>query len=132
MGLVENWKGDYERAAKLQTEALAIARERNLLVPLLFNFFLRGLTLTAKGKYDDAFLLFHEGLALSEQVGDYAETWLRVTMHATFSTRVRLETKSSSGDPQGRPRASQYVYANSAIALSSILSRVLGNRRQGR
>jgi tetratricopeptide (TPR) repeat protein len=72
MGLVENWKGDYERAAKLQTEALAIARERNLLVPLLFNFFLRGLTLTAKGEYDDAFLLFREGLALSEQVGDEA------------------------------------------------------------
>jgi len=38
----------------------------------LFNFFLRGLTLTGKGDYDDAFLTFKEGLALSEQVGDEA------------------------------------------------------------
>jgi DNA-binding NtrC family response regulator/tetratricopeptide (TPR) repeat protein len=72
VGLIENWRGDYEQAAKLQTEALAIARERNLLVPLLFNFFFRGITLTAKGDYDDAFSMFQEGLALSEQVGDEA------------------------------------------------------------
>jgi tetratricopeptide (TPR) repeat protein len=72
VGLIENWRGDYEQAAKLQTEALAIAREKNLLVPLLFNFFFRGITLTAKGDYDDALSMFQEGLALSEQVGDEA------------------------------------------------------------
>jgi DNA-binding NtrC family response regulator/tetratricopeptide (TPR) repeat protein len=72
VGLIENWRGDYQQAAKLQTEALAIARERNLLVPLLFNLFLRGMTLTAKGDYDDALSMFQEGLALSQHVGDEA------------------------------------------------------------
>jgi tetratricopeptide (TPR) repeat protein len=43
-----------------------------LLVPLLFNCFLRGLTLTGKGDYDEAYAAFTEGLSVAERVGDEA------------------------------------------------------------
>ena len=54
----------------LQAEALRIAREHNLLVPLLFGFFNSGLALVGKGNYDEALARFEEGLVLSEKVGD--------------------------------------------------------------
>ena len=117
IGLVENWRGDYALAAKVQTEALAIAREQNLLVPLLFNFFLRGLTLTGKGDYDDAFLMFQEGLALSEQVGDEAIHhrllnclgWLYSELGDLDRARALNEQSATLGrrrdDPGSRPNA---------------------------
>ena len=45
---------------------------RGLLLPLLFSCFLRGLTLTGKGDYDEALASFTEGLSLAERVGDEA------------------------------------------------------------
>jgi tetratricopeptide (TPR) repeat protein len=71
-GLLRNWEGDYEAAVRLQNEGLSLARDRQLLVPLLFSCFMRGLTLTSKGNYDEAFASFTEGLALAERVGDEA------------------------------------------------------------
>jgi hypothetical protein len=48
---------------------------------------------------------------------------LATSHHARDSFNLcSARNQSSSGDPQGRPRASQYMYANSAIALSSMLS----------
>src|SRR5262245_19960548 len=69
-GLIKNWEGEFSSADLLQAEALTIARRHNLLVPLLFNAFLHGLTLTGKGDYAAALATFHEGLDLSEKVGD--------------------------------------------------------------
>jgi DNA-binding NtrC family response regulator/tetratricopeptide (TPR) repeat protein len=69
-GLIKNWESEYAAADELQAQGLAIAREQNLLVPLLFSAFLRGLTLTGKGSYTEALATFHEGLELSEKVGD--------------------------------------------------------------
>jgi tetratricopeptide (TPR) repeat protein len=71
-GLLRNWEGEYEAAARLQAEGLALAREQHLLIPLLFNFFLHGMTLTAKGDYDAALALFREGMSFAEKVGDEA------------------------------------------------------------
>jgi tetratricopeptide (TPR) repeat protein len=51
---------------------MALAREGGLLVPLLLGCFMRGLTMTGKGDYDEAFALFNEGLSLTERVGDEA------------------------------------------------------------
>jgi hypothetical protein len=48
-GVIKSWEGAYGDADRLQLDALTLARRHNLLVPLLFNAFLRGLTLTAKG-----------------------------------------------------------------------------------
>ena len=71
-GLLKNWEGEYGIAASLQSQALEMAREHNLLVPLLFAFFLHGLTLTGNGSYDRALATFEEGLLLAEKVGDEA------------------------------------------------------------
>jgi tetratricopeptide (TPR) repeat protein len=71
-GLLRSWEGQYADADQLQVHGLAIAREHTLLVPLLFSAFLRGLTLTGKGDYAMALATFHEGLELSEKVGDEA------------------------------------------------------------
>ena len=71
-GLLKNWEGEYEAAARVQGEGLVLARERHLLVPLLFNFFLYGMTLTGKGDYDTALGLFREGMSFAEKVGDEA------------------------------------------------------------
>jgi transcriptional regulator with AAA-type ATPase domain/tetratricopeptide (TPR) repeat protein len=69
-GLIKSWEGEYVNADQLQVQGLAIAREHNLLVPLLFSAFFRGLTLTGKGDYTKALATFHEGLDLAEKVGD--------------------------------------------------------------
>jgi DNA-binding NtrC family response regulator/tetratricopeptide (TPR) repeat protein len=71
-GLLKNWEGEYDAASRLQTEGLTLAREHHLLVPLLFNFFLQGMTLTGKGDYEGALALYREGLGFAEKVGDEA------------------------------------------------------------
>ncbi len=71
-GLLRNWAGDFEAAVRLQNEGFSLARDRGLLMPLLFGSFLRGLTLTGQGSYDAALECFTEGLALAECVGDEA------------------------------------------------------------
>ena len=71
-GLMRNWTGEFEAAARLQAEGLALARQHDLLVPLLFGFFLYGLTLIGKGDYDEALTALTEGLTLAERVGDEA------------------------------------------------------------
>jgi tetratricopeptide (TPR) repeat protein len=71
-GLLKSWQGEFDEAARLQADGLAVAREHGLLVPLLFGFFLHGLTLTGKGDYGAALTTFEEGLALAEKLGDEA------------------------------------------------------------
>jgi DNA-binding NtrC family response regulator/tetratricopeptide (TPR) repeat protein len=71
-GLIKSWEADFADADRLQVQGLALAREHNLLVPLLFSAFFRGLTLTGKGDYAAALTTFREGLELSEKVGDEA------------------------------------------------------------
>jgi tetratricopeptide (TPR) repeat protein len=70
IGLATNWAGDYEEASRWLSDGLRIARRNNLLVPLLYGLFMRGVTLTGKGDYDAALMTFEEGVSLSEKVGD--------------------------------------------------------------
>jgi class 3 adenylate cyclase/tetratricopeptide (TPR) repeat protein len=70
VGRLKNWRGEYAEALPFQAEGLRIAREHNLLVPLLFGFFHGGLALTGKGEYDKALGRFEEGLVLSEKVSN--------------------------------------------------------------
>ncbi len=69
-GLIKNWKGDYAEAVRIQHDALEIARQHNLLFPLLQGLFIRGVTLTGMGDYDRALATMEEGLALAAKVGD--------------------------------------------------------------
>ncbi len=70
IGLATNWAGDYGEASRLLSDGLRIARENNLLVPLLFGLFMHGVTLTGKGDYDAALITLEEGISLSEKVGN--------------------------------------------------------------
>ena len=72
-GRLKNWRGEYAEALPLQTEGLRLAREHNLLLPLLFGCFHSGLALTGKGEYDEALARFEDGRVLSEKVG--SEFW---------------------------------------------------------
>jgi tetratricopeptide (TPR) repeat protein len=71
-GLLKSWEGEYDAASRLQAEGLVLARDHHLLIPLLFNFFLHGMTLTGKGDYEGALALYREGLAFAQKVGDEA------------------------------------------------------------
>src|SRR6185436_959745 len=71
-GLMRNWTGEFDTAARMQADALALARQHDLLVPLLFGFFLYGLTLIGKGDYDAALASLTDGLTLAERLGDEA------------------------------------------------------------
>ncbi len=71
-GLLKNWESDYPAAEHFQRQGLAIAREHNLLAPLLFNSFVCGITLGGAGRYDEAMALLRETLALTVKVGDEA------------------------------------------------------------
>jgi class 3 adenylate cyclase/tetratricopeptide (TPR) repeat protein len=68
IGLATNWAGNYEEASRLLFEGRRIAQENNLLVPLLFGYFMHGVCLTGKGEYDAALRTLEEGLALAEKV----------------------------------------------------------------
>ncbi|MFQ5962262.1 MAG: hypothetical protein ACE5MG_12780, partial [Candidatus Methylomirabilales bacterium] len=68
--LLENWRGAYRDAASLTAEGIRIAREHNLLTPLLRNLWAHAVILTGKGDYDEALALLEEGLPLALKVDD--------------------------------------------------------------
>jgi predicted ATPase/class 3 adenylate cyclase len=68
-GYLKNWEGEFAEASHLQSEGLRIAREHNLLMPVLYSLHGCGFALTGKGDYDEALAVLREGLALAEKVG---------------------------------------------------------------
>jgi class 3 adenylate cyclase/tetratricopeptide (TPR) repeat protein len=79
-GELKNFRGEFIEASALQSEALRIAREHNLVFPMLFAFFAEGITRTGMGDYTAARTLFEEGRALAGKVGD--EIWLHRLLNA--------------------------------------------------
>ena len=123
-GLIKSWEADYDAADQLQTSGLELAREHNLLLPLLFSAFLRGLTLTGKGDYATALATFHEGLTLSRKVGDEAIHhrllnclgWLHSEL-GDFDTAVELNRQSAD---EGRRRKDPGTLPNAELNLGDI------------
>jgi tetratricopeptide (TPR) repeat protein len=123
-GLMKSWEGDYPEADRLQVEGLTVARQHHLLVPLLFNAFLRGLTLTAKGDYGTAHVTFEEGLALAEKVGDEAIHhrllnclgWLHFEL-GDLDRAAELNRRSAA---TGRRRGDDGTMANAEINLGDV------------
>src|SRR5262249_44873730 len=111
-------------ADQLQIEGLAIAREHNLLTPLLFSSFMRGLTLTGKGDYTAALATLREGLELSEKVGDEVIHlrllnclgWLHSEL-GDFDTAAELTRGSPDG---GRRRTDPGTLQNAELNLGDI------------
>jgi DNA-binding NtrC family response regulator/tetratricopeptide (TPR) repeat protein len=123
-GLLKNWEGQYEAASGLQAEGLALAREHHLLVPLLFNFFLQGMTLTGKGDYEGARRLFREGLGFAEKVGDEAIHhrllnclgWLHAEL-GDLDGAVELNRRSAE---VGRRRNDPGTFPNAEVNLGEV------------
>jgi transcriptional regulator with AAA-type ATPase domain/tetratricopeptide (TPR) repeat protein len=123
-GLIKTWEADFAAADQLQVEGLAIAREHNLLMPLLFSAFMRGLTLTGKGDYTTALSTFHEGLELAEKVGDEVIHhrllnclgWLHFEL-GDFDGAAELNGRSADG---GRRRNDPGTMPNAELNLGDI------------
>jgi tetratricopeptide (TPR) repeat protein len=123
-GLLKSWEGEYEVAARLQADGLVLAREHHLLVPLLFNFFLHGITLTGKGDYEGALGLFREGLRFAEKVGDEAIHhrllnclgWLYAEL-GDFDGAIDLNRQSAE---VGRRRNDPGTYPNAEVNLGEV------------
>jgi class 3 adenylate cyclase/tetratricopeptide (TPR) repeat protein len=123
-GLLKSWEGEYSTATGLQSEALEMAREHNMLVPLLFGLFLHGLTLTGNGSYDRALATFEEGLVLAEKVGDEAIHhrvlnclgWLHLEL-GDLERATELNTRSAE---VGRRRHDPGTVPNAEINLGDI------------
>jgi tetratricopeptide (TPR) repeat protein len=103
---------------------MALARERGLLVPLLFGCFMRGLTLTGKGEYDDAFALFNEGLSVAERVGDEAVHHRLLNclgwLFAELGDLEESETLNARSAQIGRRRSDPGTYPNAELNLGEV------------
>ncbi len=124
VGLLKNWAGEYAEASGFLSEALPIAREHHLLVPLLNSFFAYGLTLTGQGHYDAALATFEEGLDLSEKVGNEVYHhrllnglgWLYIEL-GDLDRALGLNRQSAEG---ARKRGDHEVIANAELNLGDI------------
>src|SRR5712692_9280781 len=70
LGQLRRFAGDFAEAIRLEAEGLRLAREHNLVVPLIFNFFCLGIARVDAGAYEEALTTLQEGLAFTERMGD--------------------------------------------------------------
>lgn len=123
-GFIKNWIGDYAEALRLQKDALQIARQHNLLFPLLQGLFFHGVTLTGIGDYDQALATMEEGLALAGKVGDEVNRyrllnclgWLYMEC-GEFDRSIQLNAMGADG---ARKRGDPETIANPEINLGDI------------
>jgi tetratricopeptide (TPR) repeat protein len=124
LGLLKNWKGEYADALSLQADSLRIAREQNLLFPVVTSLWRKGLTLTGKGDYDDALATLEEHLIFCEKVGDENHRtralntlgWL-CTECGDLERGAELNRRSAEA---ARTRGDPETIANSEINLAEI------------
>jgi len=69
LALQRNWAGEYMEAAQQVEEAVHIAHEHRLVMPLLWTVWISGLVCIGKGEYDAALMKLEQHLAFSEKVG---------------------------------------------------------------
>ena len=101
LALRRSWQGEYQQSLKLANEAVEIAREHRLVVPLIRGLWNRGVAWTDLGDYDRALAALNEGLALAEKVGDEALVprirntlgWLRIDC-GDFASGIEVSERS--------------------------------------
>ena len=95
-----------------------------MLFPLLFSCFLRGLTLTGKGDYDEALASFTEGLSLAERVGDEAIHHRLLNclgwLYADLGDLDQAEELNAISARIGRRRADPGTQPNAELNLAEI------------
>jgi len=123
-GLLKNWEGKYAEASRFLAESLRIAREQNLVMPLINGSQRYGLTLTGKGDYDEALAVFDEGLEFSEKVGEEAFHLRLLNGLGWFYSELGdldraldLNRRSAEG---GRKRGDPETIANAEINLGDV------------
>ena len=93
-------------------------------MPLLFSCFMRGLTLTGKGDYDEAFASFTEGLALAERVGDEAIHHRLLNclgwLYAELGDLDQAEVLNTTSAQIGRRRRDPGTQPNAELNLADI------------
>jgi tetratricopeptide (TPR) repeat protein len=70
LALLDSWAGNYRAAETASRAAGAVVREAELVWPMMFTQWSRGLVLTAMGAHDPAFESFESALAVAEKLGD--------------------------------------------------------------
>jgi class 3 adenylate cyclase/tetratricopeptide (TPR) repeat protein len=124
IGLETNWTGNYEEASRFLSDGLRIARENNLLMPLLLGLFVHGVTLTGKGDYDAALATLEEGLALSAKVGDEVQRHRMLNclgwLYMECGDLDRAIDLSRQGAEGARKRGDRETIANPEINLGDI------------
>jgi len=70
LGLVYNWKGEYEPAHQLGDRGVAIGRDDNILLVWIMNLWERGITRCGQGAYQGAFSDLETALNFSNRLGD--------------------------------------------------------------
>jgi tetratricopeptide (TPR) repeat protein len=106
-------------------QGLRIAREHNLLDPVVQGLWTRGLTLTGKGDYDEALATLEESLTFCEKVGDEFHRILTLNTLGWLWTEcghlergAELNRRSAE---MARERGEPEAIANSGINLGEIL-----------
>ena len=121
----DTWAGAPDAALAREAEGLGLAREHNLVLPLLFGLFTTGLSRTTRGDHQEGHDLFGEGLALSERVGD--EVWHHRFLNCLgwvsielgdFETALDLNRRGAEG---ARKRGDPETQANAQINMGDIL-----------
>jgi len=101
LALRRSWQGEYQASLDLANEAVEIAREHRLVVPLIRGLWNRGVAWTDLGDYERALAALNESLALAEKVGDEALIprirntlgWLRIDC-GDFAPGIELSERS--------------------------------------
>jgi len=93
LGLVYNWKGEYEPAHQLGDRGVAIGRDDNILLVWMMNLWERGITRCGKGEYEGSFSDLETALKLSDRLGD--KVWksrILNTLGWLYSELYNIET----------------------------------------
>jgi tetratricopeptide (TPR) repeat protein len=101
LALRRSWQGEYRESLELGGEAVRVAREHRLVIPLLRGLMSQGVAWADTGDYDAALEALSGGLALAEKIGDDAYVprflntlgWLRIDC-GDFTRGVELSERS--------------------------------------
>ena len=123
-GLIKNWEGNYAEGASRLSEGVRIAREHNLVVPLLWTLWISGVVLIGKGDYDDGLAALEEDLGFCEKAGDEVMRhrvlntlgWLWAEF-GDFERAIDLNRRGAEG---ARKRGDPETIANPEINLADI------------
>jgi len=125
IALQNNWEGRYGDASGQIAEAVRVAREHGLLVPLLWTVWISGVVAAGKGDYDQALATLEEHLPLCEKAGD------EVMQHRVLNTLGWIWTEfgdveravsfNRRGAEGARKRGDPETLANAELNLADML-----------